>query len=157
MKAYIAAPLFSDAEKKFNQSVADCLAALGIDSYLPQRDGGEGVRMVRGGADPDTVKQQLFQADVTAVRECDLLVFLLDGRVPDEGGCFEMGMAYVLGKALYALQTDCRRFAGGDNNLMIDYPLRGRIAHSLDELVAMLIAHSADPAAGLVSERSPAS
>jgi nucleoside 2-deoxyribosyltransferase len=156
VKAYIAGPLFSDAEKTFNQIVADRMAASGIDTYLPQRDGGEGVQMVRDGADPDTVKHDLFEADVTAVRECDVLVFLLDGRVPDEGGCFEMGMAYVLGKALFGLQTDCRRFAGNDNNLMIDFPLRSRIAHSLEELVAMLTAHLADPVDRLIPDGSPA-
>jgi nucleoside 2-deoxyribosyltransferase len=148
MKAYIAAPLFSDAEKTFNLTVAARLTDLGIDSYLPQRDGGEAAPLVRAGLDEDTVRRRLFNGDVDAVRDCELFVFVLDGRVPDEGGCVELGIAYATGTTCLGLQTDCRRFGGtNSNNLMIDYALGGHIAGSLDELVGMLSAYLDDPAA----------
>ena len=46
MKAYIAAPLFSQAEKEFNVCVDAVVRSLGLDTYLPQRDGGEAARLV---------------------------------------------------------------------------------------------------------------
>ncbi len=49
MKAYIAGPLFNDAEKAFNLKVDALIQSLGIESYLPQRDGGESIRMILEG------------------------------------------------------------------------------------------------------------
>ncbi|GAB3474121.1 nucleoside 2-deoxyribosyltransferase [Amycolatopsis cihanbeyliensis] len=135
LTAYIAAPLFCEAEKTFNLAVDAALRAADIDTYLPQRDGGEGVAMVAAGADPVQVRQHLFTADVNAVRRCDLLVMLLDGRVPDEGACVELGLAYAWGKPCFGLQTDTRRFVGQSNNLMIDSILTVTTS-TLDELVA---------------------
>ena len=144
MKVYIAAPLFNDAEKDYNLQVDAALRGLGLRTYLPQRDGGEAAPLIRQGLDEHAVRSRLFQGDVEAVRECDLLVFLLDGRVPDEGGCVELGMAYAFGKPCFGLQTDCRRFGGTDsNNLMIDYALTGGTARSLAELTALVERHLA--------------
>ncbi|MER6994084.1 nucleoside 2-deoxyribosyltransferase [Saccharopolyspora hirsuta] len=93
MKAYIAAPLFCDAEKGFNLHVDAAVRALGPDTFLPQRDGGEAAPLVRQGLDEDTIRRRLYELDCTAIAECAIFVFILDGRVPDEGGCVELGMA----------------------------------------------------------------
>ncbi|MGH3822060.1 MAG: nucleoside 2-deoxyribosyltransferase [Pseudonocardiaceae bacterium] len=135
LTAYIAAPLFNDAEKTYNLTVDAALQASGFTTYLPQRDGGEGAAMVAAGADPVQVRQQLFTGDVNAVRRCDLLVMLLDGRVPDEGACVELGLAYAWDKPCFGLQTDIRRFTDKSNNLMIDSILK-RTAPTLDQLIA---------------------
>ncbi|MGH3694867.1 MAG: nucleoside 2-deoxyribosyltransferase [Pseudonocardiaceae bacterium] len=142
MRAYIAAPLFCQAEKEFNLRVDAVARSLGLSTYLPQRDGGEAARLVRQGMDEHTVRQRLFELDCAAIAECALFVFVLDGRVPDEGGCVELGMAFAYGKPCFGLQTDSRRFGGTDsNNLMIDYTLTGGIATSLDELTDNLRVH----------------
>jgi nucleoside 2-deoxyribosyltransferase len=142
MKAYIAAPLFCDAEKAFNLQVDTAVRAVGLETYLPQRDGGEAARLVRQGMDEHTVRQRLFDLDCTQVTDCDVFVIVLDGRVPDEGACVELGMAYAHHKPCFGLQTDSRRFGGTDsNNLMIDYTLTGGISSSLEELTDALRAH----------------
>ncbi|MGH3843388.1 MAG: nucleoside 2-deoxyribosyltransferase [Pseudonocardiaceae bacterium] len=142
MKAYIAAPMFSQAEKEFNLRVDAVARSLGLDTFLPQRDGGEAARLVRRGMDEHTVRQRLFDLDCAAIADCVLFVFVLDGRVPDEGACVELGMAFAHRKPCFGLQTDSRRFGGTDsNNLMIDYALTGGIAASLDELADNLRAH----------------
>jgi nucleoside 2-deoxyribosyltransferase len=142
MKAYIAAPLFCDAEKQFNLQVDAAVRELGLDTYLPQRDGGEAAPLVRQGLDEDTVRRRLYELDCAAIAECDVFVFILDGRVPDEGGCVELGMARARGAACFGLQTDSRRFGGTDsNNLMIDYSLDGGTARSINDLTALLRAH----------------
>lgn len=154
MKAYIAAPLFCDGEKAFNLRVDTALRALGISTYLPQRDGGEAARLVREGHDEHTVRQRLFDADCAAIAACDLFVFVLDGRVPDEGGCVELGMAYARNVPCFGLQTDSRRFGGTDsNNLMIDYALTAGIAGCVDELTRLVRPYLAGPT---VAETPPA-
>lgn len=144
MKAYLAAPLFCDAEKQFNLLVDAAVRELGFDTFLPQRDGGEAARLIRQGLNEDAVRRRLYELDCAALAECAVFVFILDGRVPDEGGCVELGMARARGVACFGLQTDSRRFGGTDsNNLMIDYSLTGGIARSVDELTALLRAYLA--------------
>lgn len=143
MKAYIAGPLFNDAEKAVNLKVDALVQSLGIETYLPQRDGGESIRMIREGQPPEEVRRRLFDLDVNAVKACDLFVCVLDGRVPDEGTCVELGMAYILGKACIGYQTDSRRFALDYNNLMIENALNGGLARSLDELTELIEAAKA--------------
>ncbi len=138
MKAYIAGPLFNDAEKAFNLKVDALIQSLGIESYLPQRDGGESIRMIREGQPPERVRRRLFELDVSGVRACDLFICILDGRVPDEGTCVELGMAYILEKECIGYQTDSRRFALDYNNLMIENALNGGIAQTLDGLINLI-------------------
>ena len=138
MKAYIAGPLFNDAEKAFNLKVDALVQSLGIQTYLPQRDGGESIRMIRDGQPPERVRRRLFDLDVSEVRACHLFICILDGRVPDEGTCVELGMAYILGKECIGYQTDSRRFALDYNNLMIENALTGGLAQSLEELIKLI-------------------
>lgn len=135
MKVYIAGPLFSAAERLFNLDLDEKLRSVGVDTYLPQRDSAAGVAP-RGTAEEVELHDRIFELATQAVRGCDLLVFVLDGRVPDEGACVELGMAYAWRKPCLGLQTDVRRFAGGSgNNIMIDYALENRIAHAASDLV----------------------
>lgn len=61
----------------------------------------------------------IFKNDVNAVRQCDILLILLDGRAVDEGAAFELGLAYQTGKLCIGLQTDFRRLAPFGNNPML--------------------------------------
>ena len=85
MTAYIAGPLFSQAEKEFNLRVDAVVRSLGLDTFLPQRDGGEAARLVRQGMDEHTVRQRLFDLDCAAIADCMLFVFILDGGYPMRG------------------------------------------------------------------------
>ncbi|MBP5727242.1 MAG: nucleoside 2-deoxyribosyltransferase, partial [Clostridia bacterium] len=45
---------------------------------------------------------------------CDAVLFLFDGRVPDEGACFELGYCcYAKGKRCIGYKTDARSFIDG--------------------------------------------
>ena len=50
---------------------------------------------------------------------CDTLLFLFDGRVPDEGACFELGYCYAKGKQCIGYKTDARSFIDGYDNVML--------------------------------------
>ena len=82
-------------------------------------------------------RKELFAGDVAAIKNTDALVCVLDGRVPDEGLCVELGIAYALNKKCIGYQTDVRRLDPYGNSLMIEGCLSGT-AHSDEELLALL-------------------
>ena len=92
---YVAAPLFSVAERRFNAELTRLLEAAGFDVFLPQRDGAERDRPPYGAMPPEARRAAMFELDVAKVIACDVLLIVLDGRVPDEGACFELGVAYA--------------------------------------------------------------
>ena len=64
-------------------------------------------------------RQYLFQMDCAHMDWCDTLLFVMDGRVPDEGACFELGYAYAKGKRCIGYKTDVRSFIDGFDNVML--------------------------------------
>jgi len=130
---YLAGPLFSLAERTFNHNLKQMLKPF-FDVYLPQEDGGLIVNMINAGMPPELASQKVFDIDVRAMNECDLLLIILDGRTIDEGAAFELGYAHAKGKPCYGLKTDFRQLLSFGNNPMIDGPLE-RIFESVDELL----------------------
>ena len=61
-----------------------------------------------------------FQKDLEEVLKADIIFVMLDGRVPDEGACVELGIAYANGKRCYGYKSDARSVEFGlDLNPMI--------------------------------------
>lgn len=133
MRIYLAGPLFSEAERSFNQRLKRLLLPY-FDVYLPQEDGGLLVDLIAEGIPPQEASRRVFEGDVQAMKDADLLVIVLDGRTVDEGAAFELGFAYALGKPCYGLKTGPRQLLAIGNNPMIDGPLE-YIFQSVDELV----------------------
>jgi nucleoside 2-deoxyribosyltransferase len=136
---YISAPLFNEMELKFNERIADFLNKLGFSTYLPQRDGGEDEMFLKDPKLWPETSRRVFDRDVDALKESSALLMVMDGRVPDEGACVELGMAYAFGKICVGFQTDTRRFATGQNNLMLDYSLSYDIVHDWEILEKLLV------------------
>ena len=64
--------------------------------------------------------KMIFNLDSDEVKKADILFMNLDGRVPDEGACVELGIAFGLGKRCYGFKTDTRSIELGlDLNPMI--------------------------------------
>ena len=112
-KIYFAAPLFDDMELRRNAEECAKLEEAGYEVYLPQRDAGE--------AAVGAPRNRLFYDDVTHVKKCDILIAYIDGRVPDEGTVFEIGMAFALGKPIYMVRSDRRSFMQGHLNVMLEF------------------------------------
>lgn len=130
MLVYFAGPLFSQAELRFNADLTEKLEALGFNVFLPQRDGPELNRPGHDDLPREERRRQVFELDARMVMECDVLLFVLDGRVPDEGACVELGIAYAQKvlrqpeKRLIGLHTDPRAaFIGSKLNPMVGVPL----------------------------------
>jgi nucleoside 2-deoxyribosyltransferase len=137
MKIYIAGPLFCDAELEYNEQLDKFLSDLGFTTFLPQRDGFKLVELEKKVGRSEALRI-IFERDVQEIKDCDVVVFNMDGRVPDEGACVEIGIGYALGKECVGLKTDVRgAFCGADNPMVLG-ALRFRVAGRLEEVEEML-------------------
>jgi nucleoside 2-deoxyribosyltransferase len=137
-RVYYAASLFNEAEREFNRRVVGMIHDLGYTTWFPQEDVGlltdlmDELNMTL-----DEVRDHIYGLNIEEVQKADLVVFVLDGRVPDEGACIEAGIAWAMGKPIIALKTDIRDAEPGGNNIMID-GIVSKVAGSLEELREML-------------------
>src|ERR1044071_5502017 len=127
MRVYFAGPLFCEAERVFNLRLAEKLEAKGYQVFLPQRDGVESKKPPYSEMASHELQQIIFETDRNKVLQADIFLFILDGRVPDEGASVELGIAYgqkhllQQAKLLIGLHTDMRgAFPGGKLNAMIN-------------------------------------
>ncbi len=117
-KVYFAGPLFNKAEKDYNVLVATILEEAGYEVFLPQRDGYEAA-LLEGKTEQEKTKL-IFEKDTSEIEKADILFMVLDGRVPDDGACVELGIAYRGGKRCYGIKTDTRSLEiGMDLNPLI--------------------------------------
>ncbi len=98
-KVYFAAPLFNIHEQEFNLKLTNLLESYGYEVFLPQRDGYLAAEMQ--GKSQKELTDMIFRKDRDEVLKADIVFVLLDGRVPDEGACVELGIAYASGYRCY--------------------------------------------------------
>ena len=151
---YLAGPLFSEAERRFNLELTHRLEALGFDVFLPQRDGVERDRPPYDTMTPDERRHAMFHLDRTRILDSDVFLFVLDGRTPDEGACVELGIAYCQKylrngeKLLVGLHTDTRAaFIGRRLNPMVRVPL-DCVVDEEETLLRVLAEHRSGVEAG---------
>lgn len=146
-RVYIAGPMFCDAELQYNRLLKEGLSKHGIEAVLPQDlpldipDVSPGNR-----AAVNRVSLMVFAEDLGLLDSCDALVLNMDGRVPDEGACVELGYAYARGMPCFGIKTDVRTSERSMDNMMITGALGGRIARNIEELAAMISQHRTVPA-----------
>jgi len=114
MKIYIAGPLFTLAERRFNEELGLALQGLmsGLEVVLPQYE----TSKMAGAAD---FVERAFRFCLRSVDECDAVVAILDGADADSGTCVELGYAYARGKAIIGIRTDFRISEDRGLNLMV--------------------------------------
>ena len=135
-KIYFAAPLFNEMELKRNEEYAQLFEQWGYSVYLPQREAGLSAQILKNTPmEKLEVHKRIFQTDIEGIQNCDILVIFLDGRVPDEGACVELGMAYAWGKKCIGYKTDARNLDfTGDDNLFIEGCMDFKVMHTVEEL-----------------------
>ena len=110
-KIYLAGPLFTLAEQRFNAELARFLEAAGFEVWLPQEH------------EPrENTAKAIFDMDVEAIDWADMVVACMDGPDPDSGTAWECGYAYGRAKPVVCYRTDFR--SSGDSaatpyNLML--------------------------------------
>jgi len=137
-KAYIAGPLFSDAERAFNLQIEAVCRAAGFETFLPQRDA-----PVPG---PSNGKD-VFGSELRANEWADVIVANLDGMDVDSGTAWEIGYAIARGKSVIGIRTDWRHFSPNERvNLMIEQS--SFIVEDLSQLKNALVAWGNDDRSG---------
>jgi nucleoside 2-deoxyribosyltransferase/predicted secreted protein len=143
-RVYLAAPLFSEAERLFNASVTQLLRDHLFEVHLPQETGDDSdMRDIRE-------QEQLFSSNKTALEKSDVIIAIIDGADADSGTAWEMGYAFAQGKPVIALRTDFRRVGHHEHvNLMLEQS--ANVVGSKKELLAAL----QSPCLNYRQERSP--
>jgi len=130
-RVYLAAPLFSEAERSFNASVARFLARHLFAVHLPQEIGDDSD--TRGNRE----QERLFALNRQALEQSDFIVAIIDGADSDSGTAWEMGYAFAQGKPVIALRTDFRRVGHHEQvNLMLEQS--ATVVGSVGEVLAAL-------------------
>jgi nucleoside 2-deoxyribosyltransferase len=126
---YVAGPLFNSHERWFLEQIAMCLEIAGFKTFLPHRDAGL-VDFSKEGE-----QSRIFNADIKALDEADMVVALLTGADHDSGTCGELGYAYAKGKLCIGISDDFRY----RNNLIWGLCGEGKhVVKNLDELMAFI-------------------
>lgn len=135
-KIYFAAPLFNEMELKRNEEYTEILENWGYEVYLPQREAGLSAQILKDENNNKLeVNKRIFNTDLEGIKNSDILIFFLDGRVPDEGACVELGIAYALGKKCIGYKTDDRNLDfTGDDNLFIEGCMNFKVIHNKEDL-----------------------
>jgi nucleoside 2-deoxyribosyltransferase/predicted secreted protein len=112
---YLAAPLFSEAERAYNRSIEVLLRNNFFEVYLPQQSGDDSDIRDKG------EQIRIFSKNIQALESADIIVAIIDGADADSGTAWEMGYAFVRGKQVIALRTDFRRSGSQEKvNLMLE-------------------------------------
>lgn len=137
-RAFYAAGMLNQGERAFDLDVMRLLDELG---YETMRSPGntELKAYVAAGMSPHEARSRLFKANLDAVDHADLVIVNLDGQVPDEGACIEVGIAYGRGKRCVGVRTSPPE-PEDEINPIVDGVLDYEVAHGLTELSNILSA-----------------
>ena len=142
-KLYLAGPLFNSMEREFSERIRNILLP-SFHVFLPHVDGRLLPDLIAAGSSPHEARSIVFANDISALRGCDLLLAILNGRTIDEGTAFELGVAWCLGKPCWGFKDDFRRLTPSGDNPMIEIALR-TIFSSFDELAKWAVSSGERP------------
>jgi len=103
MNVYFAGPLFTLAERRFNEELSAEMRRLcpTLEIFFPQTCD----KQFQGLPD---FAQRVYQVLLEALDRCDAVVAILDGPDSDSGTCVEIGYARAKGKPVIGVRTDFR-------------------------------------------------
>ena len=128
---FLSAPFFNKAEYNFNKAIARKLRNAEYDVWLAQEH-----PFIKSPSLEE--KRKIYEDDIKALKQSDIIVAVLDGIEIDSGVAFEMGYAQALGKPIIGLKTDVRTFSFIENiNLMLEVPSI-KICKTVEEVIDTL-------------------
>ncbi|MBG2877331.1 nucleoside 2-deoxyribosyltransferase [Proteus alimentorum] len=116
---YLAAPLFNEAELSFNKELKKILEPF-FNVFLPQEDGLLLRNLIKENIPYDIAEKKIFNADILAMNNSDIIIAVLNGAHIDEGVAFELGYCFAIGKRCIGLKEDVRQALPMGNNPMIN-------------------------------------
>ena len=134
-KIYWANALFSEADRKFNESSVERVREAGYSVFLPQEAFSD---------DADPTNEEIFRIDTEELQSCDAIVACLDQFPIDSGVACEIGVAYGSNIPVIGLYTDIRSKREGAGRMYKNqYVLgaieaRGEVVYSIEQLLETL-------------------
>jgi len=140
-RIYLAAPLFTLAERRMNVQFAEALEGRlpKVRVLLPQRH----AQALKGRKDFGI---RMYRWCLESIECCDAMVALADGADVDSGTCVEIGYAKAKGKIIVGVRTDFRASEEHGLNLMVARSCsrlvsRSSVTTTLDRLAASVANH----------------
>lgn len=84
----------------------------GLEVDLPQLFGDPSIK-------GETFLQGAFEHCIQGIRQCDVVLAVLEGTDADSGTCIELGYAHALNKPIIGFRTDTRQQEDHGLNLMV--------------------------------------
>jgi nucleoside 2-deoxyribosyltransferase len=133
MKIYLAGPLFTQAERRWNRELAAALTKLkpDLEIILPQDVETE----FRDGRSDFTA---IFRRNVESIEISDAIVAILDGSDSDSGTAWECGYAFAKDKPVIGVRTDLRVSENENLNAMLSQSSDVVFQESLNEDIVEL-------------------
>lgn len=140
VRIYLAAPLFSLAERSFNKRLVRTLGKelSNVSFILPQE---QAAKM----SSQEEFSKRVFRYCIDSVGEADAMLCILEGPDVDSGTCIEMGYAYALGKPIIGVRSDFRGSEESGVNVMVARVCQAMVwlpssRVSYEEVVAEIVA-----------------
>lgn len=135
MRLYLAGPLFTHPERRWNEELAARLEAAGHEVYVPHLHPAA-VRSARA----------IFRKDLEGVDWAEGVVAIMDGPDPDSGTAWECGYAHARGKPVVLFRGDFR--ASGDS---VDMPYNAMLVGAADVHIELPLATVDEAADAIVA------
>ena len=128
---YVAGPLFNTHERNYLEDIVFELEKNGYECFLPHRDqSGIDESELEGTDMADITKKKIFNNDLDALKEADLVIALITGQDIDSGTSAEIGYTYANGKPIIAISACERRY----RNLFVEGMII-KTVNDFDEIV----------------------
>ena len=130
---FLSGPASNPISLAFNSGLTGELEKAGFAVFLPQRDSINPKKPPYSEMTRQERSQVIFEKFCDLIFACDVFLFIIDRRVPEEGQIFNLGMAYA-----HRLATGCNRLIIGfqtDGSLFLGAKLHPTLNISLDQIV----------------------
>jgi len=125
-KIYIAGPLCEEKNRKFLEQIDKICKELGFETFLPHKD----VGLYNG--DKSKIKE-ISKKDLQEIKNCAIMIGLLNGVCVGAGTAWEMGYAQEIRKKVFGLKTD-RKFKESISDISVIIAGQVKIIESIEEL-----------------------
>ena len=122
MQIYVAAPLFGQAEREFNEKIKSRLEEAEFSVFLPQEE----------------CNDNIFDCCIENLKKSGAVVGVFDGPQVDDGTAFECGYANALDIPVVALRTDFRRVGEYTNAVNAMLENCATMCKNLDDVLKVL-------------------
>jgi len=126
VKIYIAGPLYDEKNRDFLEQIDKICKEFEFETFLPHRDAG----LYNG--DKTKIKD-ISERDLEEIKNCEIMIGVLNGIYIGAGTAWEMGYAQAIGKKVIGLKTD-RKVEESIGDISVIIAGKVHIVESIEQL-----------------------